>query len=176
MGYTHYWEYQKKFTQKQWDELKKSAKQIFDYCEELEMPLVNHYSEGSLSWEGYPLIDNDCIKFNGKGEEGHETFVLYRLPPERQPWMLTKNPFAFVKTSRKPYDLAVCLMLMAAFMVAPDVLLISSDGEWEDDWIFARKAYYEVFGEDAVFPFEHGSPSGDIPPFHHQVSMKPEGT
>lgn len=135
---------------------------------------MNRYNEGGKSWDGYPLIDDDCIMFNGVGEQGHETFVLYRLPPAKQPWMLTGNPFAFVKTARKPYDLAVCLMLLAAFMIAPDVLLISSDGEWEDDWRQARLDYYELFGEDAVYAFKDNGPDGDIPPFHHQISMKPK--
>ena len=64
-----------------------------------------------------PLADANEIRFNGKGDDGHETFCFVPRAPK----------FAFCKTAEKPYDIAVCecLLVLKAFMWNLD---ISSDG------------------------------------------------
>jgi hypothetical protein len=164
VGYTHYWEQKKKFSKKDWDLLKKAVLDIVGYCDELEITLKKEFN-----LDEYPVIDDEMIRFNGKGEEGHETFILTRERQELESWMLSKNPFAFCKTARKPYDLAVCLVLLSAFMIAPEVLEISSDGEWEGDWDQARQDYFELFGEEPICPFPFVEPRADIPTFHRHI-------
>lgn len=71
------------------------------------------------------------IRFNGVGELSHETFLIERFSRE----------FEFCKTNRKPYDLAVCGVLILISLYA-DGGEISSDGlgetytdsEWKDAW------------------------------------------
>lgn len=71
-------------------------------------------------------ITPKLIAFNGKGEDGHETFWFV---PE-------KNRAMFCKTAHKPYDVVVCKMLLVLF--ANDIATVRSDGfsaRWENqDW------------------------------------------
>jgi hypothetical protein len=61
--------------------------------------------------------------------------------------------FDFCKTARKPYDLAVCLVYMILKRHAPKSVKISSDGDWEQEWVEARKVYKELFGVVVDCPF-----------------------
>ena len=83
-------------------------------------------------------ISKECIQFNGIGDEGHETFVLF---PK-------SGPFEFCKTARKPYDLAVSSVMILASLLS-EKGQISSDGigknetdqEWKDAWKFVSGFY-----------------------------------
>lgn len=86
-----------------------------------------------------PQVDNNVIQFNGWKDEGYETFVLSRE---------MKQEFDFCKTSRKPYDMAVMLVLLIAHSTAPKSIRIASDGDWDSDWLPAREVYKKLFGED----------------------------
>lgn len=67
-----------------------------------------------------PIVSSKMIRFNGIGENGHETF-----------WWENKAGFNFCKTARKPYDLYVCaILLILRFYIN---LPISSDGD--EEWI-----------------------------------------
>jgi len=71
------------------------------------------------------------IRFNGVESQAHETFLVERFSRE----------FEFCKTNRKPYDLAVCSVLILVSLYAEGGE-ISSDGlgetytdsEWKDAW------------------------------------------
>ncbi len=63
-----------------------------------------------------PIVTAEIIQFNGKGEEGHEPFVFE--PRKGQFW---------TKTARKPYDQAVCEVLLVLNAYLPN-LSIDSDG------------------------------------------------
>jgi len=65
------------------------------------------------------LCEEDRIRFNGKGEEGHETFLFET----------GKNSNEFCKTARKPYDLAVCEILLVLKAHLPNFTM-KSDGFW----------------------------------------------
>ena len=59
-----------------------------------------------------PLIDSERgIRFNGIGQDGHETFILQKEDV---------SSFDFCKTARKPYDLTVCVILLRAKQLAGD--------------------------------------------------------
>ena len=60
----------------------------------------------------------------------------------------TKPSFAFCKTARKPYDLAVCLSLLRIKEIAPDAIELSSDGDWDIEWVNSRLVYKELFGNE----------------------------
>lgn len=57
-----------------------------------------------------PIVDIDKgIAFNGAADEGSQPFLLQR--EGGQPW---------VKTSRKPYDIAIACILLRAYFLAPN--------------------------------------------------------
>ena len=64
-----------------------------------------------------PVVSKKQIRFNGIGEDGHETFMLSNSSFE----------FNFCKTARKPYDVVVCEVLLVLNAFCPH-LSISSDG------------------------------------------------
>jgi hypothetical protein len=100
-------------------------------------------------------VDGKMVRFNGVDEKGHETFLLSKTP----------SSFEFCKTARKPYDLAVCAVLMLASYYAESGE-ISSDGinaawniggnqypdnldsEWKDAWEFLHGLFYSRDKED----------------------------
>ena len=149
MGYTHYWTLKKSandpvrfkeavelfkelwaaapktFTGEGWDKKTESWKKKRFKKENL--------LKGGLG-EGEPVITDTCIKFNGdaKYELDHETFCIDLADftdPENN-WSRRENGdiWDFCKTARKPYDLAVCLALMAFKDVFGDDFEYSSDG------------------------------------------------
>jgi hypothetical protein len=95
------------------------------------------------------------IRFNGWKDEGHETFLVTREMPEIPDWSSDKSAsFDFCKTARKPYDLAVCLVLLSMKRHAPESVRVSSDGDWDAEWTEAREVYRRLFGVEVDCPFE----------------------
>jgi methylase of polypeptide subunit release factors len=148
MGYTHYYYQQQSFTQKQWEKICLDAFEVVEHCVKSK---VNLAFECDVS--NPPEISNNKIRFNGVGNEGHETFVIQRTKPKNQ-FNCGNDYFNFCKTARKPYDLAVGLILLIAKNHAPEVIKISSDGDWDVDWEEIRHAYNSLFGEDPVCPLK----------------------
>jgi len=102
-----------------------------------------------------PEVSPDMIRFNGWKDDGHETFLVTREMPEIPDWSSDKSAsFDFCKTARKPYDLAVCLVLLSMKRHAPESVQISSDGEWDVEWLEARHVYNKLFGVELDCPFE----------------------
>ncbi|KAM0263417.1 hypothetical protein ACHAQJ_001273 [Trichoderma viride] len=97
------------------------------------------------------------IWFNGLGEDGHEPLCLSRKDHQR----------CFVKTARKPYDLAVACVLLRAYLLAPSVVELSSDGYWdvESEWMQVRRLYNDLWpGEPCWCPWaEHAELEGTNP-------------
>lgn len=122
MGYTHYHPQGRDFTAAEWQRLTDAATKIVAEFGQgvTAAPLAWEYDEPTKP----PQIDGDVIRFNGVGEDGHETFLLTRI---REPY------FTFCKTARKPYDVVVVAILIAADAIAPGALAIGSDGD-ADDW------------------------------------------
>lgn len=124
MGYTHYWTTTTAFTESEWIEFKKMATGIL--CEATQAPhnisLADDDDEprsitDMLAW----AVDDDRIRFNGCGADGHETFAVTRAGVGRN----------FCKTARKPYDTVVVAVLMAAANACP-VFTWTSDGDGAD--------------------------------------------
>ena len=121
-GYTHYYPYNRGFTQEEWDKIVKEAKRLFAAAKAKGISIKGGNGSGS------PIANDQEIIFNGdaskkEGEwpngEDHETFAL---TPE--------NPgdFQFCKTAQKPYDAVVVSLLAFIKQIAKDALKISSDG------------------------------------------------
>ena len=138
MGYTHYFNTKSEIPLSEWLEVVSKFTVIDVYAKSVGIDIQVEYDEDMP-----PLADDEVICFNGKEDLGCETFLLGRLPD---------LDFNFCKTNCNPYDLVVCLTLLAAYSVVVDKLEISSDGDWEQDWKEAKEVYLELFGEEPVKP------------------------
>jgi hypothetical protein len=99
MGYTHYWNHNGISTT-DWRILAEYAHSLIGMASEKGINLAVKFDEP----EKLPEINEAWIRFNGIGEDGHETFYLTREPTE----------FDFCKTARKPYDWVVADLLAFA--------------------------------------------------------------
>ena len=132
MGYTHYWK-KLKFSESGWKALCDSTRKMIEYLPS-NVQIVNDHPI-------HEHIVGAVIRFNGVGSQAHETFLVERLSRE----------FEFCKTNRKPYDLAVCGVLILVSLYAEEGE-ISSDGlggtytdsEWKDAWEFVSVAIPQV--------------------------------
>jgi len=98
MGHTHYWE---------------RNERVFGYDEFLEVAQackkVCEATKASISMEldsaEPPIFTKDTIRFNGRGDEGCETFMVKRVDAEESD---------FCKTEKRPYDTCVtaCLVIL----------------------------------------------------------------
>ena len=111
MGYTHYFEAKRSFTDAEWVSLCAATTTIIAAS---PAKIVGENDDPSSA----PEIGDELIAFNGPGDDGHETFWLPKL----------KSGFQFCKTARKPYDVVVVAILCAAQALAPGALRIASDG------------------------------------------------
>ena len=123
MGYTHYW------TKKgNWPPAKVTAaiQDMAAVIRRCEMPLADGHGEPGTE----PVIGPDCIAFNGVGELSYETFLFPGFSPPP-----SSANFAFCKTARKPYDTIVVACLLVAKHHLGAAIEVSSDGDWEDEWL-----------------------------------------
>lgn len=152
MGYTHYYPQSRDFSKDEWKAVKDGARKAVRHCQRRGIGLARDWDGGS------PSVTDRSITLNGAGESGCETFYLPRLKEPRFSGGQSPEPtFQFCKTGGRPYDLAVCLILLVASSAAPGALEVGSDGDWDNDWAEARAAYREIFGLEPV-PF--GIPAG----------------
>lgn len=150
MGYTHYYYQKKSFSNSEWANIQNSVKQIVNYCNKNKIKLVYEYNADTP-----PEVNGSAIRFNGFQDEGHETFVLEKKMPKPEPWQSNQNEyFCFCKTARKSYDLAVGLVLLTASDLSEGVISVSSDGDWNSEWVEIRRVYEELFNKVPNCPFE----------------------
>ena len=112
MGYTHHWKL-KGFDVKDSEGYLKALPIVRDIVRRHLDILCYEYNEV----EKPPEVSEKKIWFNGKGDDGHETFLFQPQAAE----------FPFCKTARKPYDLPVCEVLLVLKALMPH-LGLSSDG------------------------------------------------
>jgi len=144
VGYTHYYYQSKNLTQKQWEKVCLETFQILDYCKAKKIKLAFECDIPKP-----PEVSDEMIRFNGVNDEGHETFIFFKKKPEEQIHSDKSRYFYFCKTARKPYDLAVCLVLLSLANHSPKSVELGSDGEWDGEWTDARRVYKELFGVES---------------------------
>jgi len=116
MGYTSYW----KFTDnKTYPAKQREAIKLIEYVLDKFKDIICY--ECDKPDQLYEITDKQ-IRFNGKGEDGHETFIL-EFPSSKN----DNEPESFCKTARKPYDLPVCITLLILKAYLPN-FEINSDG------------------------------------------------
>jgi len=126
MGYTHYAYQKKELDQKQWAGFITDVKKVLKAGE----GYIQYESEVKKA----PVANKDKVRFNGIGEEGHETFLMTRIS-KLEEWQSKRDDgmvFNFCKTAQKAYDVYVVACLVLAKSHFGDDVVFSSDGDIEE--------------------------------------------
>jgi hypothetical protein len=135
MGYTHYFDQVRSFTDDEWSKITERAKDILSQ----EKNIINHDPKSDQKL----TIDDEVIRFNGIGDESHETFYLPKDKPEEDEYLIDGKTvqelhpgpyFHFCKTAGKDYDKYVTAILIIANGISKDALKVESDGD-ADLWM-----------------------------------------
>lgn len=137
MGYSHYFTQTQDCQPEQWIALCEAARKVIARNTDL---VSLEYDEVDKPAE----VSDDQIRFNGKGDDGHETFLLGRN---------SDRGFQFCKTAQKPYDVVVVAVLCLAHELCPGVWEISSDGN-VDDWADGKALAESVLGREITMQTE----------------------
>jgi hypothetical protein len=145
VGYTHYWYQSENFSQDEWEKIAMDTMKALDFCEKSGVEMTSDYDSPEKA-----EVNDDRIRFNGVGNLGHETFILekdqdFGWSQNRE---LDEAFFNFCKTARKPYDLAVGLVLFIMKNHASNKIRVESDGDWDGDWDQIKQAYKTLFNSD----------------------------
>lgn len=99
--------------------------------------------------KGLPKFLQNEIWFNGDESKGHDHETFYLTWNKKSD--TGEDLWGFCKTARKPYDILVCMSLLALeeSFNDPKVFSYSSDGD-ESEWQGARDLYREIFSDKAL--------------------------
>lgn len=125
MGYSHYWEISRNFTDEEWSAITAEANRIIGLAGKLDIKL------GDALGDFEPVVTTKRIALNGYGNAGCESFILLKNKREAAEWERKRDNdavFDFCKTRQLPYDAVVVSILFAANKIAKDAIQISSDG------------------------------------------------
>lgn len=128
MGYTHYFTQTRDYTPDEWAGVCEDISTLLRFSINAQgIPIGN----ASGDRPSKPEIGPERIRFNGMGDDAHETFVVNRIrtldewqSPDRLGW-------DFCKTARKPYDTVVTAALCYLSTVC-ETHEVSSDGSGKD--------------------------------------------
>ena len=122
MGYTHYWK-QEGWNKKDVDGWKAALPTIQEIIKKHSNIIECDDGMGTP-----PVADDRTINFNGIGDDSYETFSINS----------EGSSFKFCKTARRPYDQAVCEVLLVLSAFCPNFKFTSDgigrdlDGTWPD--------------------------------------------
>lgn len=165
MGYTHYFNVKKANTlnESALNNLKSEVDAVFKAHKKT---IQYEYNNGKPA--ECEIIQDEAnnkpvifIRFNGKGDGGHETFVFVG----------NDTDFNFCKTARKPYDIVACKVLILLYAYFGEDLKLDSDGfssyqpddrkyligdfvhsvDADGEWANALKWYNETHEDKLVF-------------------------
>lgn len=98
---------------------------------------------------GLPIFLQNEIAFNGDESKhlDHESFYITWNNKDED----GEDLYGFCKTARKPYDILVCMSLLALeeSFNDPKVFSFSSDGD-DTDWYRARDLYKEILWRNSL--------------------------
>lgn len=148
MGFTHYWDMSRDISERNFKKLTKDMKLIEEFLKDsdkLDKLTGGMYKDVTLHFANGDgktvLYDEEQFCFNGDGSKGldHESMHI-RLG--------ANDSWTFCKTARKPYDLAVTLILMSLKYHIRSTK-VSSDGN-NEDWHSAFVVWEKVFPRRSV--------------------------
>ena len=127
MGYSHYAEINRDLTGEEFEALAADARVIVKVAREQGIGL----GSGEYGTDGDVIINGDEIHLNGVGDESAESLVITR---EHRDDPYASPVYTFCKTYRRNYSPVVAAVMMALKQVAPNDVLIKSDGHWGYEW------------------------------------------
>ena len=123
MGYTHYYDQKRSFTDDEWSIIVKAWRMI---SKEAKI-----YVDDQSKLDANVSKHKQYFDINGIGDNAHENFVLFKDKG------LSTDGYRYgsgaVKTNRKKYDRYVVALLLLINNVAPDAFVVKSDG-YLDEW------------------------------------------
>lgn len=119
MGYTHYYDQKRSFTDDEWSIIVKAWRMI---SKEAKI-----YVDDQSKLDANVSKHKQYFDINGIGDNAHENFVLFKEGT------LSADGSGSVKTARKKYDRYVVALLLLINNVAPDAFVVKSDG-YLDEW------------------------------------------
>lgn len=141
MGYSHH--FSGSLTPLQFREWATRCKVLYKKIAKMGIPIGSGDGEGDL-----PEFSENAVWFNGIGADSHESFFL-----EANEALAFRE---FCKTNKKPYDLMVCLALIAMKQTAPKQISIDPAGE-DSDWAEAIEIYQKITFEVVSFEMIKGT-------------------
>lgn len=152
MGYTHYFRFDSgdpAFVGA-WPAMVADAERIVDRVRAAGVVI-----EGSD--DGSPPVTSEGIALGGSVEDEIDGEFFTLSPSSHRRKQKNKVVQGFCKTEHFPYDVAVAAILLRCHLLAPEAFLISSDGDWDEDWgqdstwprtgLSARGLVAELFGD-----------------------------
>jgi len=110
-----------------------------------------------------PKITKTEIIFNGKGDDGHETFLFRRDDKPSEPLMHPSpenlkglSCFNFCKTAQKPYDKYVVACCILAKVIFDKDVRFSSDGDIENLQEGKELAEKVLQSKVTIKPYDNG--------------------
>ncbi len=146
MGYTHYYYIKPTLDKKKF---KAFAKDVQKLIENADVPLAFECDQTDKK----PQIDNEIVRFNGHGNDGHETFMLTRKTKVIRGLDVKGMAFNFCKTACKPYDKYVTACLVLANWHFDKDIKVSSDGDIAD-WQEGIELAEKIVGEKINFQLD----------------------
>jgi hypothetical protein len=126
MGLTHYW---RRPVELEATVFKAAVADIKKVLAEFDIPLAGWDGKGK------PVLKHNYVRFNGLGEDAHETFGVDRMKAVD----VVDKTSSFCKTARKPYDMAVRVALIIFSHHFGDAFQVTSDDDSDDvSWGSAR--------------------------------------
>lgn len=135
MGYTHYFNRPAQIAPRTY------AKIVADVAKILAASKTTVCRESDRVNEP-AIAEGDMIVFNGKGEDGHETFFYPRVLDDEELQFCTYKGgkyFQYCKTARKDYDTVVVACLMVIAKHSGKTVTIESDGSIPE-FFFGKEA------------------------------------
>ena len=132
MGYTHYFTFNKK------EAASKLEAKYQNAIKKIDRIVKFAYNKEGISLSGYSAHAKNYggINFNGKQDDGLETFYLREHFSQNE-------AFNFCKTGERPYDVVVVAALITLKHVLGENVMVESDGstkDWESGLELAKKA------------------------------------
>ncbi len=157
MGYTHYWYRPKELDKEKFAKASADCKKVTQWLAE---PGRNIHIQYEYTDSRPPVFTDELVRFNGVGEEGHETFLIAQKHETSFPQTDKEGRyFAFCKTARKDYDPAVTACLTIFKHYFGDDFIVKSDG-YKDEWEGGVMAVWEClgYGETPFFKERRSGP------------------
>ncbi|MDP2949233.1 MAG: hypothetical protein Q8P22_06820 [Chloroflexota bacterium] len=148
MGYTHYWSHDEELDHPALSRALADVGKVVRAVQDRGIVLRGPGGTGEPDLTGFG------VAFNGDAAQG-EDYESFSFPNQGEIAPEAGQFWAFCKTARRPYDLAVCAVLLVFKHHLGGQMRVSSDGgREEDEWLPAEALVKEVLGYEVIYKRE----------------------